>query len=303
MTLNNLAWKGWPFRLLTLSEKVHRRLLRKVALDPALTAEADLVVVPGALGDVLIASGFLADLKVRRRRPLWFMTRRANFPLVQDHPALDGVVEFLDHALTWQDQFARLYQPTVPLQRAPHWFMKGRTLYQMYGDQLEAEWLPRRWVPQEGLDDLALPKQFITLHTTSEASKTYRRFGEVVAPLPWPVVLIGGPTDQAVPEVALDLRGRLSLRRSWAVMHRAVGHLGIDSFPAHVATSMEKPQVLLYSGQHGRLCEPPGPVTALYPPAGLALQPDREAQYADQLQTISPQGVVEAVVARFGGAL
>ncbi len=98
-----------------------------------------------------------------------------------------------------------------------------------------------------------IPEKYITIHTTSKDAKSYDYFQEVVDIL-YPVltkagiviVQIGGKDDKRLERV-IDTCGGTNLGQTHYLIRGAMLHLGVDSFPVHFASALDKKLVVLYA--------------------------------------------------------
>lgn len=105
-------------------------------------------------------------------------------------------------------------------------------------------------------------QNYITLHTTSKGSKTYD-FWNLITELLFPILQsrgihilqIGAKEDQKA-EGTIDLRGQTSINQTAYLIKRALGHVGVDSFPCHLAGWANIPLVALYSNNYIECVKP-----------------------------------------------
>lgn len=96
--------------------------------------------------------------------------------------------------------------------------------------------------------------KYITIHTTSKPAKTYdlwQEVGMILFPLleknGIKVIQIGGKDDLKAENGSLDLRGQTDINQTAYIINNAILHLGVDSFPTHIASGLGKKIVSLYS--------------------------------------------------------
>jgi len=95
--------------------------------------------------------------------------------------------------------------------------------------------------------------KYITLHTTSKEAKNYDYFQEVVDIL-FPIldkekigiIQLGTPEDKPI-FGAYRLCGQTDINQAAYVVKHGLLHMGVDSFPVHIAGHYNKPIVALYS--------------------------------------------------------
>jgi len=72
----------------------------------------------------------------------------------------------------------------------------------------------------------------------------------------YPIVHVGIPSDQSVPNADLDIRGKTSIKQLAYIVKNSSMYLGIDSFSAHLAGYYDKKIVSLYSYCYAQNCSP-----------------------------------------------
>lgn len=95
--------------------------------------------------------------------------------------------------------------------------------------------------------------KYITIHTTSKESKTYHFWQEVVNILhPYlkehniSIVQIGSGNEEPLQNTVSYL-GQTSINQVAYIVKNGIAHLGVDSFPVHIASSYGKKILALYS--------------------------------------------------------
>lgn len=99
-------------------------------------------------------------------------------------------------------------------------------------------------------------KHYIALHNTSIRQKSYQKFNELIKYLNIPTVQIGGRGDLPIENISLDIRGKTTFRQTAYILKNAKFLLGIDSFPAHCASAVGIPSIILFGQTSARLCKP-----------------------------------------------
>ena len=146
---------------------------------------------------------------------------------------------------------------------------------------------------------------YITLHTTSKDAKTYDHWPEVVALLAprlslcgIDIVQVGAKND--IPLAGVNsLLGRTSIPQVAYLVRHAKLHLGIDSFPVHIAGAANVPLVALFSNSSPKNAGPYWGDKSKQ----ILLEPDRshrKPSYALQenpktVNTITPEAIASAV--------
>lgn len=97
---------------------------------------------------------------------------------------------------------------------------------------------------------------YITLHTTSKPAKTYSYWQEVVNlikpkldELGISIVQIGGKNDRKI-EGIYDLCGQTTINQTAYILNKTKLHVGVDSFPVHVASGYGKKIVCVYANNY-----------------------------------------------------
>ena len=99
--------------------------------------------------------------------------------------------------------------------------------------------------------------KFITFHNSSKfESRNYDYFNDITTSIS-PIlkqagvsmIQVGIPEDPIIP-LALDLRGRTNFKHLAYVLSKSMLHIGIDSFPLHLAGYFKVPFIGLYSNMH-----------------------------------------------------
>lgn len=142
-----------------------------------------------------------------------------------------------------------------------------------YGSQRSAAWDRKLWPHWALLPDLGLP-----------------------------LVAVGAESDRELPMpgLALDLRGKLPLRRSAGVLARATAVVAIDNGLAHIAAALGTPTVAIFTFTSPIKNEPIGQKVKVVT-AGLKCQPcqltpaEKECTSRSCSESVTPQQVAEAV--------
>jgi ADP-heptose:LPS heptosyltransferase len=229
---------------------------------------------PQTAGDVFIATGLLPGIKNKwPDADIWFATEKRYFNILEGNPYIKRVTEWDDEMYnyrsfeTWGPQknsFDIVYTPTIVTQRIPHWIHSGFGLYMGYVYSHMCDLDTSEYGPQHiRIDEdksLDLPDKFITVHSqTTQDPKDYEHLQNVLDRLTdIEIVQIGGKNDTPLQQVDLDLRGKTTPQTLAWVFSKAEMHLGLDSFPMHVAVHVGTPCVILFGGTYAQ--------QGLYPP-------------------------------------
>jgi len=136
----------------------------------------------------------------------------------------------------------------------------------------EASWA-EQWLQQQGIME---NQPLIVLQLASFPTKPYRDWplehfmrlaGELRKRYPKAVFLLNGGKESrlraasftaAFPNCAINVTGKLPLRRSAALLQKADLYIGVDTGPTHLAGALGVPMVAMYHCRHpGRLFAPP----------------------------------------------
>lgn len=243
-----------------------------------------LLCCPQTAGDVFICTGLLPGLK--RRWPaasIYFATERRFFGILRSNPFIRKVIEYHNSMLnyrnyeTWGPQkntFDVVYHPTIVTQHIPHWIHGGHGDYlgHVYAHMCgldRAEYGPQFLAAEQDIA-VDLPSEFATIHSkTNQDPKDYDYMQRVAdGILGIAKVQVGGKDDFPLQGMALDLRGRTTPQSLAWVLGKARLHVGLDSFPMHVAAHVGTPSVIVFGGTYAKqgVCSTAlGKVAALEP--------------------------------------
>lgn len=147
--------------------------------------------------------------------------------------------------------------------------------------------------------------KYITIHTTSKEAKNYDYWQDVVDILipvlnkeGISILQIGAKEDKPV-NFIYSAVGQTNINQTAYLVKHSLLHLGIDSFPVHIAGSYDKPIVALYSTNH---------LNCVRPYWGdrekqILIEPDREklkpsfamVEHPKTINTIPPERIARAV--------
>jgi len=229
-----------------------------------------LYCMPETAGDVLISTGIITALKKKYpHASLYVATQKKYFDILENNPHVDGVFEYnqaLDNYRTAEPfgpsvGFVDLcFNPYIVTQRIPHWIHGGlgESLGVTYGhlcnlNLTDNEIQDGMFIDFEEVE--GLPAQFVTFHgKTTQDPKDYSNWNAVFARLSGlPIVQIGGKDEPLLehPDV-VDMRGKTTPQQLAYIISKAKLHIGLDSFPAHVANAVGTKSVLVYGGTYAR---------------------------------------------------
>ncbi len=157
-----------------------------------------------------------------------------------------------------------------------------------------------------------LPQNFVTLGTGARYKQKiypyYNKVAQLLIEKGFNVVLVGSKEDKEkdqnkYPEQVIDLRGKLSLRESIAVISQGKLTISNDSAIAHMSRAVGVPVVVIYGATHPFFGFAPLPDEGTYIFKGLECQPcdlhgKKECKRGDLacLTTIEPEEVVRTAL-------
>lgn len=248
-----------------------------------------LVAMPQTAGDVFICTGLLPAIHAKWPDALiYFATEERYFDILDRNPFIHQLAEYhksMQNYRLWETwgpnemNFDIVYHPNIVTQHIPHWIHGGHGEYlgHVYARMCDLD--AGQYGPQflatcsdEEISALNLPdyKTYVTIHAkTNQDPKDYSYMQEVVERLQGvQIVQIGGKNDPKLDGVALDLRGKTTPQELSEVLRRARLHIGLDSFPMHVANYVDTPSVIMFGGTYAKQGLWPakeGLITALEP--------------------------------------
>jgi len=230
-----------------------------------------LYCMPQTAGDVLISTAIVRKLKEKYpNASIYFATEKRYFDILKGNPDIKKVIEYKDFMLNYripepfgpQKGFVDLcFCPFIVTQRIPHWIHggKGESLGVTYAHlcnltMTDEEISQKMYIALEK-PNVELPETYITFHAkTTQDPKDYERWDEVFEQLQGITVVQVGNADEPLIkyENVIDLRGKTTPQQLAYIIKHAKLHLGLDSFPAHVASAVETPSVILYGGTYAK---------------------------------------------------
>ena len=249
-----------------------------------------LYVMPESAGDVLMSTAVVDGIKNKYPdASIYFSTKDPFVSILQGNPNIKGIVSYDERMLNYRSlegfagekgHFDISFCPYIVTQKIPHWIHNGHGthLVETYANMCNVD-VGKPFIkivePSLEVKDL-LPKEYITIHTTGGQNglKDYDYFQKVVDKLSIPVVQIGGSEDKNLENV-IDLRGKTTFNQTAWVIKNAKMHLGVDSFPAHLAGVVGTPSVILFGATWSNLCKPYWGNTIILEPKnrGMCLKP------------------------------
>lgn len=154
-------------------------------------------------------------------------------------------------------------------------------------------------------------KRYITIQREAKSPSKQYKYWQQVVDLLHPIlskkdisiVQIGGPKDVSLKKVT-NTNGKTSIRQAYYLIRNSELHLGIDSFATHIASSLGKKIVALYSNMKP---ENSGPYWTSREDCVLIQSPigDRKVSYAANenpktIDNIKPESVANSVLKLLG---
>jgi ADP-heptose:LPS heptosyltransferase/glycosyltransferase involved in cell wall biosynthesis len=239
----------------------------KNELDPLDTFRI-LYVIPETNGDVFISTGVINGIaKKWPDAQIYVATQKEYFDILKGNPNVKKVVEYHESMFnyrifeTWGPQknpFEIVFAPSIVTQKIPHWIHNGHGdwLGKVYADMCTGVEFGNTWIAEEPIEErpgesIDLPEKFITVHSqTLQDPKDYDYMQEVIDKIEnIDKIQIGGPKDKPL-KGTTDFRGKTSPQQLAWLMHRATMHLGLDSFPMHIAAHVGIPAIIMFGGTY-----------------------------------------------------
>lgn len=152
---------------------------------------------------------------------------------------------------------------------------------------------------------LAIDGDYITIHPYTKDAKSYDYFNEVVQNLlpllkekGISIIQIGAKDDVPL-EGCYYTAGQTSLGQVAYIINNALLHLGVDSFPTHIASSYSKKIVALYSNNFIQCVKPywsnPEDIVLLEPERNGDKPSFALSESPKTINTINPEKIIEGV--------
>lgn len=239
-------------------------------LDPKDTFRI-LYVMPESAGDVLLSTAVVDSIK--KKYPdasIYFATKEPYKSILKDNPDIKGILQYEDELLNYRitegyaDQeglFDITYCPGIISQKIPH------VLHNGHGDHILKQYAAMCGV-KPGRVKIAMDYEngsrkmpsfpFITVHTGSSLDlKNYDYFQEVIKYIKphIGVVQVGSPNDPSLKNV-IDMRGQTTVQELAAIVGTSQLHIGVDSFPGHLAAALSTDVVALFGATFPQIYGP-----------------------------------------------
>ena len=239
--------------------------------------ERILYAMPETAGDVLLSTATIAGLaKKYPDASIYFATNEKYMNILKDNPNIHKVIRYSGSILDYRvaegnnedpGHFKMCFNPYILTQKIPHWLHNGygKHLMDVYADMCSVEpgdvfisqERPKFEEPSFGWDS-----KFITVHTgTSLAIKNHYNMQALVKYSKVPILHVGGPNDPPLKHVT-SLLGKTSPQELAWILARSSLHIGMDSFPGHVAAAVGTDCVTLFGATFDKNCIPRPPRVA-----------------------------------------
>lgn len=329
---DNIFKRYWDPVLQTIERDIRETTLRQEKNKDRL-----LFVCEEAFGDVLGATKAIDSIKREYPDvPLDFLTKNQYRGVVEENPDIDKVLEW-DINKIFDYPNGRVFYPHAKI-RHGGWSTGVTHLLDMQAEMVgfkagEAKIIPEPfdtflpWMPKDLEEDAVLP--MITLHTTSQGGKmlTPDKWGELILKIANEIpeikfILVGGHNDMLI-DGAIDFRfdpaadGRpLAYRKMAWLQKHALCHVGIDSGPAHCASTVKTPNITFWGWTNYNTCKPQnysinivphyptvcpkmGPCHGVEPTCGINQYEINSAIQAPCVRSLSVQPAVDLILQAF----
>lgn len=196
-----------------------------------------------ANGDVLAATGVAAALK--KKHPgvkVWFNTGHPN--MIADNPHIDGFIS--NHEIS-ERRFQVYYNLDMAYELRPYTNIMDAYAAAVGVDTKDCE----VFLKTEAIS--GLPDEYITLHAYKTnwvgrdwSMSKFDILAKRLIEAGHNVVSVGGPGNHRFSNQTLDLVGKTSVYNLAYVIQNAKLHVGMDSFPMHIAQAFNVPGVCFF---------------------------------------------------------
>jgi len=222
--------------------------------------------IPETAGDVLISTAIITKLQEKYpQASIYVATQKKYFDILENNPSVEGVFEYNEELLNYRtpEHFGPspgfvdiCFSPFIITQKIPHWIHggNGESLGVSYAHMCnltmtDSEIEDKMFIDTEEVHDL--PEKYITFHLkTAQDPKDYDRWLEVLERVKnISIVQVGSSNEPTFDHPSIiDFRGKTTPQQLAYVIENAELHLGVDSFPAHVARAVGTRSIILYGG-------------------------------------------------------
>jgi len=236
-----------------------------------------LVAMKETAGDVLLILSVCSGIKKKwPEASLYFFTKEEYFPILEGNPDIKAVLPYDEQVLNYRavegfgperGHFDMAFTPAIVTQGPyPNWIHNGygKHLLNTYADVCGVE--PGEIKIRRDKPAVELPIKYMTIHTGSSLDiKNYDHWEAVIHYIKIPIVQVGSMKDFPVSS-SIDLRGKTTPQELAYVLEGSTVHLGVDSFPAHVAGVVGTKSVVLWGSTWHNLCGPIRNTVPILPP-------------------------------------
>jgi ADP-heptose:LPS heptosyltransferase/glycosyltransferase involved in cell wall biosynthesis len=232
-----------------------------------------LYCMPQTAGDVLLSTAIVKALKEKHpEASIYFATEKRYFPILKGNPNITKLFEYNDALLNYrasepfgpQRGFVDLcYCPFIVTQRIPHWIHGGLgdsiavTYGHLCGLSLTDQEIRKKIrVEKEPIDVPWKPGvKYVTFHAqTTQGPKDYSHWDEVFDRIKdITVVQVGSKEEPLLDRPGVvDMRGQTTPQQLAYLIDGAELHIGLDSFPAHIASAVDTRSIIVYGGTYAK---------------------------------------------------
>jgi ADP-heptose:LPS heptosyltransferase/glycosyltransferase involved in cell wall biosynthesis len=225
-----------------------------------------LFCMPRSTGDVFIATAVIDGLmkQVPEGANLYFATEPKYFNVLEGNPHIHKLVpyqQFMMNVEPCEEVFDLYLSPDTATQYIFSNFVRkgnGRLLAEEYARYCDVE-LGDYYIKEDDsvFKTIAALGNYVTIHVGAGKglweARNYRDWPEVIHNLKllFPqikIAQVGAEDDMQLPKqyVDVDLRGKTTPAQLSSIVKNARLHVGIDSFPVHLAAAMNTPLVAIY---------------------------------------------------------
>jgi len=221
---------------------------------------------PETAGDILISTGVISSIAAKfPNAKIYFATKKEFFSILKDNPHITALLEYDETMLNYRslekwgmhnNPFDIVYCPFIVTQKIPHWIHSGNGefLGTVYADMCNVDFGEQFIAIDNNLDSFGLPSEFITVQSqTRQDPKDYDYMQNVIDRIMnIDIVQIGGASDKKLSGKIIDLRGKTTPQQLAGILFRSKLHIGLDSFPMHIASHVGCPVVAMFGGTYAK---------------------------------------------------
>ena len=227
--------------------------------------------MPMSAGDVFVSTAVIDGLKkeLPSDTKIYFATSEQYMRILQGNPSIHKVIPWHDMMINI-DILESVFDLALTPNTSTHYVFsnwirrgQGRLLAEEYASHCQCE-LGDYFIEEEK-HDFSLNGSYATLHVGSGSNKwsarKYLHWQEVVDNLKacvtnLKIVQIGAEDDMKIKNVDMDLTGKTNYNQLATLMKDAILHIGIDSFPMHLASAYKKSLVAVFGSSYAKSTGP-----------------------------------------------